>query len=185
MTRNRRPTRLLAAATLAVLCMATQAQEKIAPGLWEHSFSMKSESGRMEAAQKQMQAQMAALPPAQRQQMEAMMAQHGVGLGAQGNSVKVCVSKEEAEQDRLPQGDDRCQQQSLQRSGNTVRFKFVCKGDPPTSGEGEYTLQGPKAYAGRSTINTVVQGRPERMETHVTGKWLAADCGTLKPRGKP
>jgi hypothetical protein len=173
-------------APLLLVCTGlVVAQEKINPGLWEHSFTMKSQSGQMEAAQKQMQAQMAALPPAQRKQMEEMMAQSGVAMGPKGNTLKVCISKEDAEQDRLPQSDDRCQQQSLQRSGNTVRFKFKCSGEPPTSGEGEFTITSPKAYSGKSTVNTVVMGKAERMELSTTGTWLSADCGKLKPLSNP
>jgi hypothetical protein len=175
----------LPALMLSLLGCAAQAQQKIAPGLWEHRFTMKSQSGQAEAAQKQLQAQLAALPAAQRKQLEEMMAQSGVAMGTQGNTLKVCISKEDAEQDRLPQSDDRCQQQSLQRNGNTLRFKFQCSGEPPTSGEGEFTISSPQAYSGRSTVNTVLMGRPERMELSTTGTWLSADCGKLKPLGRP
>lgn len=175
-------------AHLALIALAAaapplaRAQEKILPGLWEHTFSMKSETGRMEALQQQMQTQMAALPPAQRQQMEAMMAQRGVAIGPRGNTFKVCISKEDAAADRLPQNDERCQQQTLQRSGNTVRFKFSCATEPPASGEGQFTVTNPKAYTGSSTVNTVVQGQPERMLVSTNGRWVGADCGALAPR---
>lgn len=125
-------------AHLALIALATaatppaRAQEKILPGLWEHTFSMKSESGRMEALQQQMQTQMAALPPAQRQQMEALMAQRGVAIGPKGNTFKVCISKEDADADRLPQNDERCQQQTLlvQHRAAGQRRGSVHRGEP-------------------------------------------------------
>ena len=66
-------------------------------------------------------------------------------------------------------------------TGNVLRFKFACSGDPATSGEGEYTFTSDKAYSGRMTINTVAKGKPERMQMTQTGRWLSADCGSLAP----
>ena len=53
------------------------------------------------------------------------------------------------------------------------------------SGEGEMTFAGDKAYTGRSTMTSQVNGKPERMNMEMAGKWLAADCGNIKPRPKP
>ena len=49
--------------------------QKLRPGLWENSVTMKSQSGQLEAAMAQMQKSMASLTPAQRKQMEQAMAQ--------------------------------------------------------------------------------------------------------------
>lgn len=174
-----RPTLL---AVLLPLALSAHAQEKIQPGLWEHSFKMKSESGRMEALQLQVQAQLALLPAAQRHQMEAMLARQGVSINPQGNSFKVCVTPEDAQQDRLPQLDRRCQQQVTGRDGNTVRFRFTCSTQPPFDGEGTYTVANSKAYDGTANVNTVVQGQPERMVMSTQGRWAGADCGELNRR---
>ena len=59
---------------------AVQAQTT-APGLWE----MQNKVGgnpEMDKAMADMQKQLAAMPPAQRKQMEAMMGQSGMGIGA-------------------------------------------------------------------------------------------------------
>ncbi len=155
--------------------------KKILPGLWEHSFTMKSQSGQIESAMSQMQEQLASLPPEQRQMMEQMMAAQGVSMGPSGNTVKVCITEEDAARDEVPQMDGDCSQQVVERSGNTVKVTFSCAGDPPTSGEGEVTFISPKAYTGKAVINTVVDGKPERMNIEQTGKWLSADCGDIKP----
>jgi Protein of unknown function (DUF3617) len=171
---------------IALLCattaLAAGAQEKILPGLWEHHFSMRSESGRMELLQQQVQAQMALLPPAQRQQMEAMLARQGVALSPQGNRFQVCVTPQDAQADRLPQFDARCQQQVLDRQGNTVRFRFSCSTTPPVQGEGQYRVTSRQAYDGSATVNTVVQGQTERMVLQTQGRWAGADCGALGQR---
>lgn len=173
---------LLLAALLAAGSQAVLAQTKLQAGLWEHTMQMKSGSGQMEGAMAKMQAQLAAMPPAQRQQVEAMMARNGAAMGSAPNTVRLCLSKENAERGEPPQGDGRCKQEVLQRSGSTIKFRFSCSGNPPSTGEGEYQVSGPTAFSGHSVINTVVQGKPERMEMTQTGKWLSADCGSLQPR---
>jgi hypothetical protein len=57
----------------------------------------------------------------------------------------------------------------------------TCGGQPPTSGEGEVTFSSPTAYTSKSIVNTSVEGKPERMTMDQSGKWLAADCGAVKP----
>ncbi|MBE0547059.1 MAG: DUF3617 domain-containing protein [Rubrivivax sp.] len=171
------------AATLLLACLSTPAwSQKLTPGLWEQSVTMKSQSGRMEQGMAQMQQQMAKLPPDQRKMMEQMMAGKGVGMAVgQPNTVRICITPEQAARDEMPQHDGRCKQTAMERSGNKVRFKFSCTGDPPTSGEGEYTFESSKAHSGNVVINTAVQGQPERMEMQTRGRWIAADCGAIKP----
>ncbi len=53
---------------------------------------------------------------------------------------------------------------------------------PASSGEGEYTLSGDKAYRGHAVVDTTVQGKPERIEMQQSGQWISADCGAVKPR---
>ena len=170
----------LVAASLALTTLGASAQS-MKPGLWEHSFTMKSQSGQMEKGMADMQKQMASMPPEQRKMMEQMMAKNGVGMGAKANTVKVCISPEQAARMDIPQQDGHCKQDITQRSGSTMKFKFSCAGQPPTSGEGEITFSSPTSYSSKSVVNTAVEGKPERMTMDQTGKWLAADCGALKP----
>lgn len=172
---------LLAAAalTLPAIAQAQGAAPKLRPGLWEHGYTMKSQSGQMEAAMKEMQDSLAKMPPEQRKMMQDMMAKQGVGMGAGGNTVKVCLTKEEAERDMPPQQEG-CDQK-VKRSGNTWQVSFQCKGPPPSSGEGQMTLISPTAYSGNFTIVTEVDKKPERVQMTQTGKWLAADCGAIRP----
>lgn len=172
-------------AVLAAVALVTPAQaqtQKIKPGLWEHSVTMKSQSGQMEGAMAQAQAQLESLPPEQRKMVEQMMASRGVGMGTGGKptALRVCISKEQAERDELP-SNERCRHESVQRSGNTVKMKFSCDSNPPTSGEGEFTMKSPTAYSGKAVVNTYVQGKPEKMSMEMTGSWLGADCGSVQP----
>ena len=124
----------LFAAALALGSVHALAQTQV-PGLWEHTFSMKSQGGEMEAAMAEMQKQMAAMPPDQRKQMEQMMASRGVTMGAQGTSVKVCVTKEDVARKIEPNFREGCTQEVVQRSGNTMKYKFQCTQPRPSSGE--------------------------------------------------
>lgn len=150
-------------------------------GLWEHTFTMKTQSGEMEQAMSQMQSQLANMPPQQRKMIEQMMAAQGVEIDPNGTTVKVCITKEDAARDYVPQSDGDCRQEVTQRTGNTIKFKFDCAGDPPSSGEGEVILLNQEVYTGKATINTKVEGKPERMGMTQTGKWLSDDCGNVKP----
>jgi hypothetical protein len=162
---------ILAAAPLLVTGLSVSAQS-MKPGLWEHSFTMKSQSGKMEQGMVELQKQIAAMPPEKRKQMEQMMAQSGVAMGAKVNVVKVCVTPEDAARMDMPKFNDQCKQEVV---------KFTCTGQPPTSGEGEVTFSSPTAYTSKSIVNTSVEGKPERMTMDQSGKWLAADCGAIKP----
>lgn len=170
---------LLAALALCAVPMA-QAQS-VKPGLWEHSWSMKSSSGQMEKAMAQMKAELAKMPADQRKMMEQMMAKQGVGMSGDVSKVKLCLSPEQARNLDLPAGDGKCQQTVTQRSSGSIKSTFVCAGPPPSRGEGEMTLKGDTAYTGKSVIDTTIDGKPERMNMEVTGQWLSADCGAIKP----
>lgn len=170
--------------SLLSACSLASAQS-MRPGLWETAFTMKSQSGQMEQGMARAQQEMANLPPEQRKMIEQMMAQKGVSMGGPGgmgaSSIRVCMSKEQAERLDMPQRDSRCSQEIVQRSASGMKIRFNCAGDPPTSGEGEISFLSPTAYSGRMVVNTQIQGKPERMTMDQTGKWLGEDCGALKP----
>jgi hypothetical protein len=153
-------------------------------GLWEHSVQMQGAAGgQMDQAMAQMQQQLASMPPEQRKQVEAMMASRGVKAGGAGQptTVKVCVTPEAAARNELPQQAG-CTQEILRRNADGISLRFSCSGPPPSHGEGEYKMSSPTSYSGLMTVDTEVNGRPERVEMRQSGRWLGADCGTVKPR---
>ena len=176
-------------AVAALLAGAPVQAQKLAPGLWENSLTMKSSDTRLTAGMERMQKELAAMPPEKRKQMEAMMAAQGINMGMAAGPggpaivAKVCLTPEQAARDELqPPADGDCRQTSMQRSGNTLRMKFECTGKRPGKGEGEYVLDSPKAHHGRTSIETMEGGKPVRLEMNHSGRWLAADCGEVKPR---
>ncbi|MES2685347.1 MAG: DUF3617 domain-containing protein [Pseudomonadota bacterium] len=153
------------------------------PGLWEIKHKMGG-SAEMDKAMAQMQQQMASMPPAQRQQMQDMLAKQGMSMGTGGGggiSMKVCMTKEMIERNEMPQaqqGD--CKSTASPRVGNTQKISFTCT-QPPSSGEGQITFTSNEAYTMKMVTTSTVKGKPEKMTLEGTGKWLSADCGAIKP----
>jgi hypothetical protein len=116
--------------------------------------------------------------------MEDAMAKQGVTMGANGTTVKACMTKEMTERNDMmgPQGD--CKTTTVSRQGNTVKTAYTCT-QPKMSGEGEVTFASPESFSSKAVMNTVTQGKPETTRMDGTGKWLSADCGAIKPFAPP
>jgi hypothetical protein len=158
--------------------------QSMKPGLWETTNRMQSSSGQMEQGMAQMQKEMANMPPEQRKMMEDMMKQRGMTMPGAGSggamTVKFCMSKEMAERKEIPAQRGDCKTQQQPAGPNKMRMTFTCT-NPPSSGEGEVTYMGPEAYQMKMVVNTSAQGRPEKVNMEGSGRWLAADCGDIKP----
>ncbi len=73
------------------------------PGLWEIHQQTQLDPAQ-QAQMDEARQQMAALLPEQSKRMESMLAQRGISIDMTGNgmTMKVCVSKEQAERDEPP-----------------------------------------------------------------------------------
>lgn len=171
-----------------VLCLGTlsvtssAAKLDMQPGLWEFATTITSASGEMEQAMQQAKAQLANLPPEQRKMVEDMMAAQGIGISDKGTDtiIKYCVTQQQINEGKLP-NQEHCSQEILKQSKNVYKIKFDCAGDTPTSGTGEVVFSNPKNYIGKSTFTTQMNGKKQDMKIDQVGKWLAADCGAIKP----
>lgn len=171
------------AAAIAALSTGAVAQN-MKPGLWEVNNKVQAGSGG-ELDQKMAQArqQMANLPPEQRKMMEEAMAARGMKMGEGGPgsmAIKVCMTKEMVERNEMPTHKGDCTTTRQSRTGGTMSMAFTCT-NPPSSGETTVTFLGPEAYNMKMLVNTTVQGRPEKLNMEGSGKWLGADCGSIKP----
>ncbi len=172
--------RFLLVAAAAVPSLA--AAQALQPGLWELQHKMQG-NPQMDQAMAEMHKQMAAMTPQQRKQMEAAMAGSGVQMGsAPGGAmtVKMCMTREMAERNEVPASQGDCKTTQQARTGNTMKMSFTCT-KPPSSGESQVTITSPQAYTMKTTATTVVNGKPEKMTMEGSGRWLAADCGSVKP----
>lgn len=181
---------LRSCAALGLIACATLTHAQgLQPGLWEITTQMQgAQGGQMAGAMDQMNQQMASMSPEQRKMVQDMMAKQGVQMGGPaaggGMRVKVCLTKEMAERNEIPaerRGD--CKHTQSARMGNTMKYSFSCT-NPPSSGEGEVTLQGREAYSTKMAMTTMVKGQSEKMDMQGNGKWLGADCGNIKPLGQ-
>ena len=170
---------LAAGAVLAATCLPLFAQAPMKPGLWE--IHNKTQGGGMDGAMADLQKQMAQMSPQQRRQMEAAMAAQGVKMAPSGGGVamQMCFTREMIERDDMPLQDG-CKVTRDARSGNTRKFAVACS-NPPSTGEGQVTYNGPEAYSSRMVIKTAAGGQARTTTMETTGKWLKADCGNVKP----
>lgn len=172
----------LLAGSTGLLCAQT-----IKPGLWEFTSQMQDNSGQMAAAMAEAQKQMQSMPPEQRKMMQDMMAKQGLQIGANGGgmSVKMCMTQEMVDDNMLTKqragdpGSD-CTHTSSPRSGNSMKFSYVCT-KPPSSGEGLITFTSAEAYSMKMTTTSMVRGKPEKTDMQSTGRWLGSNCGNIKP----
>lgn len=161
--------------------LTTHAQTQLKPGLWEQVGTIKSQSGQIEKAMADAQAQIAKLPPEQRRQIEQMMAERGVGIGNGATTVRLCLTAADVAQGNIPVQSGDCTQKVLNRDGNVTKVSFTCQTEPPVSGEGEVRVISPTSNVMTATVLTQVNGQPEKLDTTQKGTWLGEDCGSIKP----
>ncbi len=145
------------------------------PGLWEVSTT----SPLLKLVPQIAPDQMAAL--------RQLASQYGVGvpdISSGAATGKVCVSPAMARQNILPgldQARSGCRSHDASRTGGHYEVKVTCD-STNVSGSGaavgDFTT--PESFTGRSQFKGLVQGIPidERAET--SGRWISADCGSVK-----
>ncbi len=173
-------------AALAFVAGGASAQT-MKPGLWEITQKMQFGSGDMNDKMAAMQQQLANLQPDQKKMMQDMMAKQGVQMGNAGPggmSIKTCMTKEMIERNEMPAGEGDCSSTLSARTGNTQKIAFTCT-KPPSSGEGQITFSSSEAYTTKMKINSTVRGKAETVDMEGAGKWLATDCGDVKPLRLP
>jgi hypothetical protein len=169
---------------LACACAALPADaQTMKPGLWSLSNTMTSNDPQLAQAMSAMQQHMANMSPEQRQQMQKMMQQNGVQLdiGAGGAvQTKMCMTREMAERKEIPVQQGDCKQTFTQQSSTRGHIAFTCT-KPKVSGEGDVTADSDTSYRAHMKIKGEEQGRNQVVDMDVTGKWLSADCGNIRP----
>ena len=169
---------------LACACTALPAGAQIMkPGLWSLSNRMTSNDPQLAQAMSAMQQHMANMSPEQREQMQKMMQQNGVQLdiGAGGAvQTKMCMTREMAERKEFPVQQGDCKQTFTQQSSTRGHIAFTCT-KPKVSGEGDVTADSDTSYRAHMKIKSEEQGRDRVVDMDVTGKWLSADCGNIRP----
>jgi hypothetical protein len=173
---------LAACLTGGALALPAGAQD-MKPGLWELSNKVSSSDGQMQSAMAEMQKQLASMPPEQRKAMQQMMERNGVqmSVGAGGAlTSRMCMTKEMIQRKEFPVQEGDCTQKVTPMGANKMKIAFSCT-RPPASGEGEMTLDSDTSYRAKMHVKGTDGGRQQIVDMDVTGKWLGADCGNIRP----
>jgi hypothetical protein len=175
---------LLVCASAAALALPAGAQD-MRPGLWELSSKVSSPDAQVQATMSAIQAQLANMAPEQRKSIQQMLERNGVQMdvGAGGAiTSRMCMTKEMIRRKEFPVQQGDCQQKMTPVSANRMNIVFSCS-KPPASGEGELTLDSDTRYRARMHIRGNEGPNRQEVDMDVSGKWLGADCGGLRPGG--
>lgn len=176
----------LAALTLG-LCTAAAAQDHpdIKPGLWEMQMIKAPEGVQMpdpaqlQAAMAKMQAQMASLPPEQRQRIQQMMGNSGISFSETG--MRMCLTAASLERNGVPmENRPGCTTQVKTRTPQRWVASAVCT-QPPSSGEVEALFESPTSYLVNVKGTRSDQGQQKPFSMSMRYRFISADCGSVKP----
>lgn len=156
--------------------------DSMQPGLWEIDTTYKSKTGNFEKMMTGLQAQVLKnMTPEERKIYQDSMAEEGTIMNGSNSIIKSCITKEQASKMEVPKFQKGCTQQVLKQSSSYLKLKFKCTGQFPASGEGDFKLDGPKAYVATANIDLIMAGKPEKLNATSKGKWLSDNCGNIKP----
>lgn len=161
--------------SLCSLSSVAWAAGQMKPGLWE--MTIKSDAMK----------NMPKIPPEQMEQMRKM----GVNIPQMQDGAmitKVCITKQMADSDQLPgmeKNSTGCQPKNMQRSGSSYSVDIVCNG-PDMKGEGKAkgNFNGNESFASTYDFKGSMHGQPVNQHQESSGKWVAADCGSVRPMGE-
>jgi hypothetical protein len=175
-------TTLVLSALVAAGSLQTAFAQQLKPGLWQVQMKM-SGVPELESAMADLRESLESMSPEERKQMEAAMGKSGVQIGAAANgggAMRFCMTREQAETREVPAATGDCKVTQQSRSGNTFTSSFSCT-NPKSTGVSQVTFSGPQAYATKTSIVTEARGKKETTVMENSAKWLAADCGAVKP----
>jgi hypothetical protein len=146
------------------------------------------QSEQMSTAMAQMKEQFATMPPEQRKQMEALMAQSGVKIdddgvslnndqlqiSSSGSKVKSCITQAEIDRGGLPETVDGCTSTIQKVGASRYKATYVCTGEEQSTGESEVTFHSSKHYSGTGKMTTTLAGKPRVMTFKMEGTWLVS-----------
>lgn len=126
------------------------------------------------------------IPPEQLKKMREM----GMNIPQMqdgGMAIKMCISKEMAEREQPPEMNRKevgCQSKNFQRTGSSYSIDIVCD-SPGMKGEGKAKgmFSGNESFSSTYDFKGVMHGKPVSQHHESSGKWLGADCGSVKPMG--
>lgn len=148
----------------------------VKPGLWEITSDV-DHSGMPPIPPDAL----AKLSPEQRAKIEAAMQQ---SMGPRHRVDKRCVTQDEiakgfGEMDQM--GHGKCTQNVTTSSATLREGTFACTGAQSSSGNYRFEARSPEAVVANWDMTMSGGGNTMKMKSAMQGKWLRADCGSVKP----
>jgi hypothetical protein len=167
-------------AALAVFAWATPSRAEglaVKTGLWETSSSG---AGLPQGMMPQIPAdQLARLTP----QQQAMV-QQGLAAASGSKSItrKMCVTQAMLDKGFSgPDTNQNCKRTLVSSSASAMEVRMVCTGDHPGTGTLHLDAVDAKTVNGTLDMEVMMRGMSVPMHRTIQGRWLSADCGTVKP----
>jgi hypothetical protein len=162
-----------ASLSLSAIAVAQTPALDVKMGLWEIT-STSDIGGQMPAIDT------SKMTPAQKARMEAAMK----GLtGAHSAVTKSCMTKEKFNRSNFMTDDDSgttCQQTISTNTRTSLDANVVCTGKQTRTSQMHIDASSPTSFTASVKSVDTKQGRTMTVDMTMTGKWLGADCGTVK-----
>jgi hypothetical protein len=168
---------LIIACALAFAIHGAQAQTEppMKPGLWQ--IHIENEINGQKTPD--MSERMKNMSPETRKKVEAAMKQQGVDAGDNGGR-KACYSREMIERGRWAEQQLGCKTDYSNHSATSWKWHSSCP-QIGYEGDGEAIFSSSENYVVTSSGVMTSGGKARTTRSTITAKWLAADCGDLKP----
>ena len=128
------------------------------------------------------QAALANMPPEVRARMEEMMKARGVAMPDANGNRKVCQTKDSfnaADMQALAASAGCTTDYSVQ-SGNHWKFHSSCP-KLQSQSDGEVIFSDAENYSSKVTTTSTLMGKTTTRTRVMSGHWLGANCGDIKP----
>ena len=155
-------------------CAAPAQVAPIKPGLWQ----VRSERETNGQKAPDMSERLKNMPPERRAQVEAMMKERGVD--ASGNIAKVCQTREMLDSKHFANSVPDCKTTFSSRTNSSWKSHTSCAQNHIES-DAEMIFSDPENYTVKIASTTQSGGQTKKTHMTMTGKWLSAECGDVKP----
>jgi len=128
------------------------------------------------------------IPPDQMEGLKDLAKEYGVDMPQIQNgsaTSNTCITQEMASQKNPPglyQSQMGCAAKNASHAGNKYRLDFECTSEQlKGNGTAEGTFVSMEKFTGQTRFNGFVQGNPVNEKADISGRWLNASCGNVKP----
>ena len=169
---------VLASVAVTMQVGAAEPKPNIKPGLWEVTINPQV-SGEIPIPEEQL----AKMSPEQRARLQAML-KSNAARSATPRAYKECMTPEKIargfDMDRGAE-EASCKRKVISSSANEVTMHDECtKPDRKSVSDVHFEIKGGTQMNGKINVVVTASGKTMTVNSTMQGKWLAANCGTVK-----